>query len=501
MSVELQDIVVDFPGVRALDHVSVAFDFRQIHSIVGENGAGKSTFVNVLGGTIAPTSGTIRINGVQTNLHSPRDALAQGISLVSQEGSLVPELSGAANILLGDEPQAYGVISEKALKRRAEELMNKWFSGLDIDLVRPVRELAVADQKVIEIVRALRRDIRLVILDEPTATLQSREKKQLWSIIRKLPEIGVGVVLISHFLSEVAALSDIITVLRDGRHVQTMPRKDASESLLVDLMLRRQNGATASQPAKQAQRKFGPPVISVKEWQTEEVRLPDFNVKAGEIVGLIGLTGSGHFEFARSLYDSQDATGEAMLQGKPLAHGNMRSMQRAGVALIPDRRLVNALSADGLLSENLAMVHPSFASFQGTGILRPRVERCEARRIVDLLNIKTSSTAEVIRNLSGGNKQKVSIGKWLYGSGERYHLMIFIEPTEGVDIGAKQEIYKQIRELAAAGKGIIIASSDLLEIEEIADRAIAFVRGQAGEDIHRDAFSEARFIAAMTGEK
>ncbi len=498
MSVRLANIVKDFPGGRALNDVSVAFELNEVHGLIGENGAGKSTLVNVLGGSLAPSHGEIYINEIAVKLTTPRLALQHGIAHVSQEGSLVPQLTGAQNILLGAEPRSLGcVLRSRELMDQAVSLLHRWFPDVSISLGRPVSELDVADQKIIEIVRALRGDTRILILDEPTAALQSREKSQLWEIIQSLPEKGVGVVLISHFLSEIRQLSDRITVLRDGEHVQTLEAVNATETDMVDLMLRRSGGQKeigkkTSQPIGETQ------VLEVRNWKAGRVDVPEFSLKAGEIVGLIGLTGAGHFGFARSLYSREGFLSGSIRICEKKVRGTIRDIQRSGVAFVPDHRMENALMGDSSVAENLSLVHSDFCSSRG--ILSLAAEKSEVARVVDLLNIKLSSPNQLVRELSGGNKQKVSLGKWLFGAAGRYQVMIFIEPTEGVDIGAKQEIYRQIRALAEQGVGILIASSDLLEIETVTQRVVPFVHGRPGKSIMANEFSEARFIDALTGE-
>ncbi|WP_368904796.1 sugar ABC transporter ATP-binding protein [Taklimakanibacter lacteus] len=497
----LTDITMQFPGTRALDRVSVTFRVDEVHGLIGENGAGKSTLVNILGGSLPPTSGSIAIGGESVRLKSPRDALLRGIAHVSQEGSLVAGLSGAENILLGAEPRRAGVIAAGKLRNDAAALVKRWFPQVVINLAEPVASLPVADRKVIEIVRALRGDIRLLILDEPTATLPAREKEQLWSIIRSLPRQSVGVILISHFLSEIKALSDRITVLRDGRHVVTEAAGRLSESQLVDLMLRRsgESGKSKEQAAAAA-RAEGAVALSVKGWRAGRLQVPQFHIRAGEIVGLIGLTGSGHFGFARSLYNPAGVHYESCeVGGRAVALHRARTMRDMGVALVPDHRMENALIGEWELRENLAMVHPQHAVLT-TGVLSRRREESEAQRIMRLLNVKAHSSAQQLNTLSGGNKQKISIGKWLYGAGNRYKVMIFIEPTEGVDVGAKAEIYAEMRRLAGLGVAILIASSDLIEIETMADRVIPFVNQAAGPELTRAQFSESAFITAMSGE-
>lgn len=501
MTVSLSGIVMQYPGTRALDNVSVDFRFDEVHGLIGENGAGKTTLVSILGGSRQPTSGGITIAGSAAVLHSAGDALRKGIAHVSQEGCLVPGLSAAQNILLGNEPRnALGIVRRRQLRQRAGELVSRWFPEASIDLDRPVDTLPMADQKVIEIVRALRGDIRLLILDEPTATLPAREKENLWRIIKTLPARGVGIVLISHFLSEIKALSDRITVLRDGRHIATLPAAEATEAQLVDFMLQRAGKSSAPTAAAGAERRIGQAVLELTDWTVGGVQIDRFSIRSGEIIGLIGLTGAGHFGFARSIY-----TGEGLVGGTTRFDGAMlksidaRSMKRRGVAFIPDQRMENSLVADWDVRENLAMVHPRRGAHGGTGVLSLRKEVREAGQVMSLLNIKAHSSAQLVKDLSGGNKQKVSIGKWLYGAGASYRLMIFVEPTEGVDIGAKREIHNQLKRLAGAGAAVIVTSSDLMEIADIADRVIPFVSGQAGAVIERADFSEQRFISAMAG--
>jgi ABC-type sugar transport system ATPase subunit len=498
MEILLCGITVDFPGTRALDRVTAGFRSDEVHGLIGENGAGKSTLVSVLGGSLQPTAGGIEIAGRAVRLPSPHDALVQGIAHVSQEGSLVPGLTGAENILLGMEPRLGGLLIRKAaLRAAAEALLARWFPQLRIDLDRPVAELPMADRKVIEIVRALRGPVRLVILDEPTATLPAREKRQLWSIIRSLPRQGVGVVLVSHFLSEIKALSDRITVLRDGQRVCTAPASDLSEHDLVELMLRRAGEADLRR--SEALAAPGEVVLEVLDWTAGAIHVPAFRLRAGEIVGLIGLTGAGHVGFARSLHNPVAVRCQSMsVAGRPLRPGPVAAMQAAGIALVPDNRMEQALIGDWTLRENLAMVHPEHAAV-GAGVLSIRREAAEAHRVMQLLNVKAHGPGQSLKTLSGGNKQKISIGKWLYGAAGRYRVLIFVEPTEGVDIGTKAEIYAEMRRLAAAGAGIIIASSDLLEIEAMAHRVIPFVNLRPGAEIPRSAFSENAFIAAISG--
>ncbi|MDQ0510048.1 sugar ABC transporter ATP-binding protein [Ancylobacter amanitiformis] len=503
MAIELTDIIMDYPGTRALDRVSVAFRTDEVHGLIGENGAGKTTLVSILGGSRLPSEGRMTLDGEKVSLASPGEALARGIAHVSQEGSLVPSLTGAENILLGGEPRyPGGIVRRGALRDQARALLARWFPDLTIDLDQPVETLPYADQKIIEIVRALRGRIRILILDEPTATLPAREKERLWAIIRRLPAQGVGVVLISHFLSEIIALSDRITVLRDGRLIRTFPAAGATEGQLTSLMLQRGHGPSDGGAQDRRSEALGPPVVEVSDWNIPEARVSSFHIRAGEIVGLIGLTGSGHFAFARSLYDAPDLQGGTLRLGEEtVPRIAAHEMRRRGVAFVPDHRMIHSLIGEWSARENLAMVHPEAGAYRAFGILSPRRESTEARAVMGRLSVKASSTEQVVGELSGGNKQKISIGKWLYGAKGRYRLMIFVEPTEGVDIGAKREIHDLLRGLAAEGTAILVASSDLIEIADLSTRVVSFVNGQALGDLAWPNFSEQSFIAAMSGAR
>ena len=503
MAIELTDLIMDYPGTRALDRVSVAFRTDEVHGLIGENGAGKTTLVSILGGSRLPSAGRMTLDGEEVRLPSPGDALERGIAHVSQEGSLVPSLTGAENILLGGEPKHLGcVVNRGAMREQARAMLARWFPDLSIDLDQPVETLPYADQKIIEIVRALRGRIRILILDEPTASLPAREKERLWAIIRRLPEQGVGVVLISHFLSEILALSDRITVLRDGKLIQTFPALGATEGKLTSLMLQRGQGLSDSGTKERRGERLGARVVEVSDWHIPEAQVSSFHISAGEIVGLIGLTGSGHVAFARSLYDAPDLRGGTLRLGeKVVPRVAAHAMRRRGVAFVPDHRMIHSLIGEWSARENLAMVHPEAGAFGALGFLSRRRESAESRAVMERLSVKASSTEQVVGELSGGNKQKISIGKWLYGAKGRYRLMIFVEPTEGVDIGAKREIHALLRGLAAEGTAILVASSDLIEIADLSTRVVSFVNGQALGDLEWPNFSEQSFIAAMSGAR
>ncbi len=506
MSIILDGITKQWPGTLALNDVSIEVVEGKVHGVIGENGAGKTTLVSILSGAVKPTSGTLKIGGHEVAFENPVGAVAHGVSLVSQEGNLVPHLTGAENICLGFEPvRNRFVIDPRGTQQQAEAFANRYFPDTRIALDRRVDELPYADQKVIEILRALYCRPKVLILDEPTATLPAKEKRSLWELIRQLSETGMAIVLISHFLQEVIDLCDEITVLQDGRKVGHLRSEtdDISERQLIDLMLTRSNGA---KPAGESRSRTRTPpldaeiVVDVDGWQGARFHVGDLQIRKGEVIGLIGLTGSGHFEFAQSLFEPKSGeAGSYRFRGRNVEHSSVRDMKRQGAALIPDHRMINAMIGEWSVRENMSMVGIDDISIKPLGLIRMAKERREAQRQIKNLNIKTSSCETRIVELSGGNKQKVSVAKWQYASEGKYHLFVFLEPTEGVDVGAKQEIHDLIVSLADKGAAVVVASSDLMEIAGISDRVIAFRNGRDAEQIERDDFSENHFINAIAG--
>ena len=511
MAVVLRDISVVFPGTRALDGVTVVVEAGETHAIVGENGAGKSTLVKVLSGLQAPTSGAVEIGGNPVIFSGPSSALAAGIALVSQEGSLVPSLSGAENIFLGHERRRGGLVIDQAdLSRRANALRQQHFPDTSINLDCPVQELPHASQKIIEILRALSRAAKVLILDEPTASLPARDREQLVRVIRELARGGLALILISHFLGEVLDLADRITVLRDGRQVATLGRGEAREENLVELMLSRTLTKVEQErrPAPDltaAGRPQPAPRLAVMGWSGPGFGPVDLSVQPGEILGLVGLSGAGQVPFVESLYGAVSTkAGRLELDGRVQKVSTPRAARAAGIGLVPDTRMTKALVASWTVRENLSVLHlrQGAALINALPLISSRRERQAAAQQMRRLQIKAHSSDQLVSELSGGNKQKVSIGRWLFGRDETapsaYRVMIFVEPTEGVDVGVKAEIHRLIRDLASSGVGVLVVSADLLEIEALADRVAAFGGGRVTGFLERADFSEAAFVRQMS---
>lgn len=508
MAILLSDIRVHYPGVKALDGVTVEFREGEVHGVIGENGAGKSTLMGVLSGSKRPTHGSITVDGQETAFAKAADAVEKGIALVSQEGSLIPSFSAAENITLGHEFTRFrAVVDRTRALAHAKAMLARWFPGTRIDLARPCSELPYADQKIVEILRALSSEPRILILDEPTATLPAREKQSLWTLIRAISDAGVGVVLISHFMSEVLHLSDRITALRDGRLVTTTASEGLTERHLVEMMFSREAHADLSAAAhgdlpedERSRVDSGQVVLSCRNWSGPTFKVDELDIARGEIVGLIGLTGAGHFQFANSLFDPQVADGGRLtFLNSDASRANCRRMMAAGAAFIPDHRMINALIGDWSIRENMSLVSLRRLANTALRLVRPDLEQRATREAATDLNVKMSSVEQKVSELSGGNKQKVSIARWLCSGVER-RLFIFVEPTEGVDIHSKAEIHRVIRRLAHRGASVFVASSDLLEVTTLAHRIVPFVRGRAGQPIHGTDFSEQRLIDSIAGE-
>lgn len=484
---ELRGIGKTFPGVRALDDVSFEIRPGQVHMLLGENGAGKSSLMKVLCGAYTADSGTLHCNGSQVLIRGPADAKALGIAVIFQEFSLVPYLTVAQNIFLGREPRGRlpGSIDHTQMREAARRVLSSM--GSDISPDRPLHELGVAHQQIVEIAKALSQNARILVMDEPTSALSDRETERLFEVIRRLKSEGVAIVYISHRLAEVFLLGDRITVLRDGRKVASMLPGETTPDGLVEAMVGRKVDTSY---AREAHANAGPVALKVKGVSASTgITNIDLEVRQGEIVGLSGLVGSGRSEVARAIFGADPInSGEITLFGEKL-DGGPDAAARKGIALIPENRKSQGLALIRTVSDNVVLAalerlfpRRIFDRSVATGVTRDMIAK---------LRIATPSPNRLVQVLSGGNQQKVVISKWLAAGAK---LFIFDEPTRGIDVGAKAEIFAVIRELVAGGAAVLMISSEQSEIVNVCDRAYVMRDGRIAGHLARAELSESNIL-------
>jgi ABC-type sugar transport system ATPase subunit len=471
---QMRGISKSFPGVQALKEVDLELHTGEVLALLGENGAGKSTLIKVLAGAHVPDSGSIAIGGAPTDIRTPTDARRAGVAVIYQEFNLVPSLTAAENIFLGYEPTRGGLIRKGEEHTRARELFRR--IGVPVDPGAVCRDLTVAQQQVVEIAKALATDARIVVMDEPSATLTPQEVDRLFAIIRELTAQGIGVIYISHRLEEIFALADRVMVLRDGGHVATRPVRQVRREELIELMV----GRRIDQEFPPRQMKIGKPRLVVKNLtRGDKVRNVSLTLHAGEVVGLTGLVGSGRTETARMLFGADQAdAGTIMLDGQLLHLRQPRDGIRAGIALLTEDRKTQGLVLNRSVRENFGL--PNLAEFSRFGFVNRRQEQAAFARFAEGLKIRVPTPEVAARNLSGGNQQKVVLAKWLQRNCE---VVLFDEPTRGIDVGAKYEIYLLINELAASGKAVLLISSELPEVLGMADRILVMHEGRITGEI------------------
>lgn len=470
---QMSGIEKSFPGVRALSGVSLTLNRGEVLALMGENGAGKSTLIKTLGGAHQPDAGTIAIDGKVTQLTGPRRAIQSGIGVIYQEFNLIPALTAWENIFLGRE-SSRGFVARSAERNRAAELFSQL--GVKIPLNVPCRRLSVAQQQLVEIAKALSQDVRILVMDEPSAALTPQEVEKLFAIIRNLQKKGIGIIYISHRLDEIFDIADRITVLRDGQYVGETPASEMTRQQMIEMMVGR---SIENEFPKQAA-DIGDVRLSVKNLNRgTTVKDVSFEVRRGEILGLTGLVGAGRTEVVRLLFGAdQPDSGSISLDGKCL---NIRSPSiaiRAGICLLTEDRKSQGLILCRSVRENFSL--PNLPQFSRWGMIRQSDERRAFGELVDSLSIRIPHQNQLARNLSGGNQQKVVLARWLQKNAE---LLIFDEPTRGIDVGTKHEIYQLMNRLAAAGKAIIMVSSELPEVLGMSDRVLVMHEGRVTGEI------------------
>ena len=461
-----------FPGVHALKQVQ--FDLRrgEVHALMGENGAGKSTLMKILSGIYKPDGGTIEIDGKPVELSSPRAAQDQGIGIIHQELSLMNDLTVAQNILIGKEPRkSFGRLDERELNRRSAEILASMHMALDTTTI--VANLTIARQQMIEIAKALSNRSRILIMDEPTAALTDTEVSELFAIIRQLKAEGVGIIYISHKMDELKRIADRVTVMRDGEFVGTVSAAETPVSTIISMMVGRALKDESVTIPDHSTSEIALEVRGLNQGRT--IRNVSFDLRRGEVLGFAGLMGAGRTEVARAIFgaDPRDA-GEIVVNGKPCTIATPQDAVRAGIGYLSEDRKHFGLALGMDVRANIAMA--SLSRFSGpAGRLNEKAMQKTANDYIEQLAIRTPHDRQEVRLLSGGNQQKVVIAKWLLRNCD---ILIFDEPTRGIDVGAKGEIYRLLAALAAEGKAIIVISSELPEILRVSHRIAVMCEGR-----------------------
>jgi ribose transport system ATP-binding protein len=468
----MRGIVKTFPGVRALDGVDLDVRAGEVHCLLGQNGAGKSTLIKVLAGAHRPDEGTIEWRGEQVTLANPNAAIARGISTIYQELDLVAGLSVAENIFLGHEKSRGGLLKRSETRAAARALLKRLGHG-EIRVDREVGTLPASGQQIVSMARALSHDTRLIVMDEPSAALDQQEVQTLFQVIRDLTAEGVAVVYISHRLEEIRQIGDRVTVLKDGRTVATdLPARGTATADLIRLMTGREiEYVFPERPAAATDSKV---VLEVDGLGlTKKFADVSFQVRAGEIVGLAGLVGAGRSEILETVYGARKASaGTVTVDGKRLRAGSVQAAVRAGIGLAPEERKSQGLLLDQAVYRNITV--SSMSRFSRAGFLDRGAERAQARELAESLDVRPAGVDRPVRNLSGGNQQKVVLARWLLRD---CRVLLLDEPTRGVDVGARSEIYALIRSLATRGVAVVVVSSEVEEVLGLADRVLVVREG------------------------
>lgn len=483
---QFESISKRFPGVHALDNVSFSVAEGSVHALIGENGAGKSTLLKILSGAYVPDSGVIRLGGKPQAFHSTIDAINAGVAVIYQELHLVPEMTVAENLLLGHMPNRLGWINKKELQAAAL----KQLAALeeDVDPSAKVGSLSIAQRQMVEIAKALARDAKVIAFDEPTSSLSEREVRKLFAIIGELKRLGRVIIYVSHRLQEIFEICDAVTVFRDGKVVETF--SDVAQ-LNQDILVNRMVGRSIKDIYNYSPRRQGAPALEIEGLVGPGLSEPlNLAVAQGEIVGLFGLVGAGRSELLKLIFGANRAkAGKVKIQGKGASIGAPGAAIRQGLAFCPEDRKKEGIVPVRSVVENINLsVRRTLARL---GIINERREHDNAALYVERLNIKTPSLSKQLKDLSGGNQQKVVLARWL---SEKVKVMLLDEPTRGIDVGAKSEIYSVISRLASEGMGILVVSSELPEVLGISDRILVMRQGKIVAALTREEATEEKVL-------
>ena len=459
----MEGIEKSFPGVKALKGVQLNLKAGEVHAVVGENGAGKSTLIKVLAGVHIPDAGTTTIAGEKMRFATPLDAQEAGIAVIYQEFNLVPALTVRENILLGHETSKWGFFAKKDENAIVSSLFERMNVKLDPEAI--CAQLSVAQQQLVEIAKALSTGARIIVMDEPSATLTNQEVEKLFAIIQDLQEQGIGIIYISHRLDEIFEIADRVTVLRDGDYIDTKPVSEVNRDMLIEMMV----GRSIDNEFPKVPTTLGDVRLEIKDL-AHEVDHPGISlqVRAGEVLGLTGLVGAGRTELARLIFGADRiAKGSIFLDGQPANISSPLDAIKQGICLLTEDRKAQGLVLGLSSRENFAL--PNMGHWSSWGFVAGKSERSKFAEYIESLKIKTSHQDQLAKNLSGGNQQKVLLARWLESNSD---IIIFDEPTRGIDVGAKYEIYLLMNKLAASGKAIIMISSELPEVLGMSDRIL-----------------------------
>ncbi len=493
LALEMLGITKTFPGVQALDAVSFSCARGEVHSLCGENGAGKSTLIKILGGVYRPDGGLIRLDGREVAFSHPIAARRAGISIIHQELSLLPQRSVAENIFLGVEPTHFGVLDRRAMRAESAGLLRRLGSSIAPDSL--AGDLSIAHQQIVEIAKALAIDARILVMDEPTAALDRVDAARLLDLVRKLSAEGVTIVYISHRMSEIQAVADRVTVLKDGRTVMTAPLAEAPTGRLVRAMVGRD---LAEFYPPRSSPPPGPPALTVRGGVNGHLRGVSFELRRGEIVGVAGLEGSGKDALARALIGDEPFEAEAMeIGGRAAKPGRPRAAIEAGLGRLSDDRKREELLMQQSVRDNATLIERAFAPAYRSPTAEPMSPQTTDKRLIQL-DVRAASFDQEAQFLSGGNQQKAIIARWLARDPE---ILIFCEPTRGVDVAAKAAIYKIMRDLAGRGRAILLISSDLPEIIGVSDRILVMREGTLAGEVPSGATEEEVMAIAVAHDR
>ncbi len=491
--IQLRDLSKSFPGVQALRDVSFDLYPGEIHTLVGENGAGKSTLMKILSGVYQKGSGEIRIDGKPVEIPNPKAAQRYGISIIHQELNLMNHLTVAQNIFIGREPRKFGgfFLDEKKLNEDARDLFKKL--KMDIDPRTKMGELTIAKQQMVEIAKALSYDARVLIMDEPTAALNEAEIDELFDVIQKLKHKGVGIVYISHRMDELFRISDRITVLRDGRHVDTLDIGASNLDQVIALMVGRKTQETVDSGVRTDNQDVVLKVVGLSRGRI--LKNVSFEARRGEILGIAGLMGAGRTEAARAVFGADRVeSGEIWVRGEKVHIRTPSDAVRHGIGYLSEDRKRFGLAVGMDVQTNVGLASIDFFTGFG-GFIRSGLLNAAARGSIEKLSIKTPSLYQKVKFLSGGNQQKVVVAKWLIRNCD---ILFFDEPTRGIDVGAKQEIYRLIQELSGNGKTIIMISSELPEILRMSHRILVMCEGKVTGELSASEATQERIMRLAT---